>query len=142
MKDLATSDSLCKKIACSPFLRVRLVTIYFTKNWKYCNKIIFKYMKNYCSLYFLLFISLKSLFMNNEQCQTRIQEKNKKILKTRKEAKRGRERESKPTLSQYLTIHWNFSYFNLKVSIYYLLLLLLLYYYFFFFLWGSYVNPN
>ena len=74
MKDLATSDSLCKKIACSPFLRVRLVTIYFAKNWKHCNKIIFKYMKNYCSLYFLLFISLKSLFMDNEQCQTRIQE--------------------------------------------------------------------
>ena len=140
MKDLATSDSLCKKIACSPFLRVRLVTIYFAKNWKHCNKIIFKYMKNYCSLYFLLFISLKSLFMDNEQCQTRIQKK--KFLKTRKEAKRGRERESKPKLSQYLAIHWNFSYFNLKVIIYYLLLLLLLLLFFFFFLWGTYVNPN
>ena len=132
MKDLATSDSLCKKIACSPFLRVRLVTIYFAKNWKHCNKIIFKYMKNYCSLYFLLFISLKLLFMDNEQCQTRIQEKKKIFLKTRKETKRGRERESKPTLSQYLAIHWNFSYFNLKVIIFYLLLLLLLLFFFFF----------
>ena len=34
--------------------------------------------------------------MDNEQCQTRVQEKKK--LKTRKEAKRGRGRESKPTL--------------------------------------------
>ena len=131
MKDLATSDSLCKKIACSPFLRVRLVTIYFAKNWKHCNKIIFKYMKNYCLLYFLLFISLKLLFMDNEQYQTRNQEKKKFFLKTRKEAKRGRDPESKPTLSQYLAIHWNFSYFNLKVIIFYLLLLLLLFIFFF-----------
>ena len=48
--------------------------------------------------------------------------KKKIFLKTRKEAKRGRERESKPTLSPYLAIHWNFSYFNLKVIIFYLLL--------------------
>ena len=42
---------------------------------------------------FLLFISLKSLFMNNEQCQG----KKKKKLKLRKEAKRGHGHESKPT---------------------------------------------
>ena len=58
--------------------------------------------------------------------------KKKFFLKTRKEAKRGRERESKPTLSPYLAIHWNFSYFNLKVIIFYLLLLLLLLFFFFF----------
>ena len=38
-------------------------------------------MKNYCSLCFLLFISLKSLFMDNEQCQTRVQEKKKEKKK-------------------------------------------------------------
>ena len=37
--------------------------------------------------------------MDNEQCQTRIQEKKKK-LKTCKETKRDWERESKPTLTQ------------------------------------------
>ena len=41
---------------------------------------------------FLLFISLKSLFMNNEQFQGK-----KKKLKMRKEAKRGHGHESKPT---------------------------------------------
>ena len=47
-------------------LKIRLDTTYFAENWKYCSKIIFKCVKNYCSLYFLLFISLKSLFMDNE----------------------------------------------------------------------------
>ena len=60
------------------FLRVRFDTTYFVENWKHCNKIIFKCVKNYCSLCFLLFISLKSLFMDNEQCQTRVQIINKK----------------------------------------------------------------
>ena len=39
--------------------------------------------------------------MDNEQCQTRIQEKKKK-LKMRKEAKLGRGREFKPTLTRLL----------------------------------------
>ena len=37
--------------------------------------------------------------MDNEQCQTRVQEKKK--LKTWKEAKHGRGRESKPTLKGF-----------------------------------------
>ena len=31
---------------------VRLDTAYFAENWKHCSKIIFKYMKNYCLLFF------------------------------------------------------------------------------------------
>ena len=40
--------------------------------------------------------------MDNEQCQMRIQEKKKKKLKMRKEAKLGRGREFKPTLTRLL----------------------------------------
>ena len=31
---------------------VNLDTTYFVENWKHCNKIIFKWVKNYCSLFF------------------------------------------------------------------------------------------
>ena len=37
-----------------------------TKNWKHCSKIIFECVKNYCSLFFLLFICLGALKFNGK----------------------------------------------------------------------------
>ena len=60
--------------------------------WKHCNKIIFKFVKNYCSLFFLLFICLGALFMSQEQCTRRwsLKKKKKKKKKKEKTHKRGR----------------------------------------------------
>ena len=60
----------------SDILRVRFDTAYFVENWKQLKinkKLLFTRLAQ--------FISLKSLFMENEQCQTRVQEKKKKTQK-------------------------------------------------------------
>ena len=65
---------------------VRLDTTYLAENWKHCSKIIFKYMKNYCSLFFYY-------DMNNASgASLKKKKKKKKKLKTRKPYKLERER--------------------------------------------------
>ena len=57
----------------SDILRVRFDTAYFVENWKQLKinkKLLFTRLAQ--------FISLKSLFMENEQCQACVQEKKKK----------------------------------------------------------------
>ena len=80
-------------------LSVRVDTIYFAKNWKYCSKIIiFKHMKNYCSLFFYcLYVLVHCLYPMNSILDAG-------LLKKKKNRKRGKQ--SKPNLSVFFFFFW------------------------------------
>ena len=84
----------------SDILRVRFDTAYFVENWKQL-----KINKKLLFIRLAQFISLKSLFMENEQCQTRVQEKKKK--KTQKLQCKKRNTQTPPKYHPQVNLVYN-----------------------------------